>query len=180
VAIAGATGDPYGALFEAPEHDVVLVMIEGVSRFGEPSLVKPFNAKAEPVTVGGAGRLLNLVQATEDPAVANLSLAKAIVDLKDALHRLAELAKAPVAARAPGAPGSETWTLALDETEPTGMALRLQGHGEEALVAAAAPVALQPLELDAMTVADDPGFLDALGAEPNLPTYLVPGLRKLY
>ena len=180
LAISGAAGDPYGTLFEASERDVVLVMIEGVSRFGSPSLVRPFNAKAETVTVGGADRLLNLVQETEDPDVASLSLAEAIADLKDALHRLPELAKAPVAARTPGAPGPDTWRLALDETEPTGMALRLQTPGEEALVAAAAPVALHPLELDAMTVADDPGFLDALAAEPNLPAYLVRGLRKLY
>jgi hypothetical protein len=35
-------------------------------------------------------------------------------------------------------------------------------------------------QLDALTVADDPSWLDALQTEQNLPEYLLPGLRALY
>lgn len=38
---------------------------------------------------------------------------------------------------------------------------------------------LGPMKLDALAVADDPGFLDALATERNLPPYLVPALRRL-
>jgi hypothetical protein len=34
--------------------------------------------------------------------------------------------------------------------------------------------------LDALTVADDPGWLDRVAGEKNLPAYLLPGLRALY
>ena len=39
---------------------------------------------------------------------------------------------------------------------------------------------LEPLELDPLTVADDHDFLDTIDSEPNLPSYLAPGLRALY
>ena len=39
---------------------------------------------------------------------------------------------------------------------------------------------LSPIALDALTVADDPGWLDGLQTEHNLPDYVLPGLRALY
>jgi hypothetical protein len=39
---------------------------------------------------------------------------------------------------------------------------------------------LSPIELDALTVADDPTWLERLSAEMNLPEYLAAGLRALY
>jgi hypothetical protein len=39
---------------------------------------------------------------------------------------------------------------------------------------------LSPIQLDALTVADDSGWLDRLAGEKNLPTYVLPGLRALY
>jgi hypothetical protein len=39
---------------------------------------------------------------------------------------------------------------------------------------------LSPIELDALTVADDQGWLNSLETEHNLPDYLLPGLRALY
>ncbi len=39
---------------------------------------------------------------------------------------------------------------------------------------------LTSIELDALTVADDPGWLDNLTGEKNLPEYVLPGLRTLY
>jgi hypothetical protein len=48
--------------------------------------------------------------------------------------------------------------------------------------AAAPPISslLSPITLDALTVADDRTFLDRVGAQINLPDYIVPGLRELY
>jgi 5-methylthioadenosine/S-adenosylhomocysteine deaminase len=37
-----------------------------------------------------------------------------------------------------------------------------------------------PLELDRLTVADDPHWLETIDNERNLPDWLAPGLRKLY
>jgi hypothetical protein len=81
------------------------------------------------------------------------------------------------------------WGLALDELEPTGFELRprvpLDGRATgPALVTAAASKPLSeivgPLELDALTVADDRDWLDKIDAERNLPEWVAPGLRKLY
>jgi hypothetical protein len=49
-------------------------------------------------------------------------------------------------------------------------------------VAAAAPISalLRPITLDPLTVADDPGFLDRVGAEKNLPAWLAPGLKRVH
>jgi len=49
-------------------------------------------------------------------------------------------------------------------------------------VAGAEPLSamLMPIELDALTVADDPTWLARLETQKNLPGYLVPGLRELY
>jgi hypothetical protein len=39
---------------------------------------------------------------------------------------------------------------------------------------------LGPLKLDPLTVADDPGWLDAIEAQGNLPDFIKDGLRALY
>lgn len=47
---------------------------------------------------------------------------------------------------------------------------------------AAQPISplLSPMNLDALTVADDPDFLDRVAAQTNLPGYIAPTLRELY
>jgi hypothetical protein len=180
VAVQGEDGDPYARLIESSESDVVLVAIDGVPRFGWPSLVRPFNAAAEPLRVGGQDRVINLEDAAGDPDVASLTLAEAASTLRDALQRLPELASMPLAARAPGPMRQPMWRLALDEIEDTGLALRMSFPGERRVLEATAPIQLQPLELDPLTIADDHDWLDVLDAEPNLPAYLAPGLRALY
>jgi 5-methylthioadenosine/S-adenosylhomocysteine deaminase len=80
-----------------------------------------------------------------------------------------------------------TWSLVLDELEPTGMDVRphlpLAGHATMAeakgKVAAKEPV-LKPLKLDPITVVDDSDFLDAIGKEKNLPEFVKEGLPQLY
>jgi hypothetical protein len=81
--------------------------------------------------------------------------------------------------------------LELDEFEHTGFKLRphlpLAATDEntgplDRPPAEHAPISslLEPLTLDALTVADDPGWLDRIAAERNLPDYLAPALRDLY
>jgi hypothetical protein len=79
--------------------------------------------------------------------------------------------------------------LALDEFEHTDLTQRphlpLSGAFTGPLDDATAPegplsAMLSPIELDALTVADDPGWLEGLAGEKNLPDYLLPGLRALY
>jgi hypothetical protein len=96
---------------------------------------------------------------------------------------------APLDARA-----KPEWTIALDEICACGVefAPRLAFNGprdfsgvERAprLLAAAAPklsTVLKPIELDPLTVADDPNFLDRIEQQPNVPAGLRAALRNLY
>jgi imidazolonepropionase-like amidohydrolase len=195
--VSRADGDPYAALIESMETDIRLVMIGGVPRHGEPKLMRALGVtKGESVRVGGQARTLFLDQATEDPAIGSVSLAQATATLTDALARLPELAKALETRPAPAfafrvGPQPVTWRLALDELIPGGLDLRphLPAPGTHAptgptLVAAAVtkPLSqlLKPLELDHLTVADDPDFLMRIAAAKNLPAFLKTGLPTLY
>jgi 5-methylthioadenosine/S-adenosylhomocysteine deaminase len=117
-------------------------MINGVARYGVPSLVRGLIARegdgtgssaargVESLRVGGRDRLLFLDHSTGDSDVAELPLRKATATLRSALHDLPKLARAMErprpAERAPldAAPSVE-WSLALDEIEPSG---QLQRH----------------------------------------------------
>jgi hypothetical protein len=195
-------GDPYGALLRADERSMRAVLIGGVPRFGLPSLLKRLGADGgEPVTVGGGKRVLNLSQATADPAVGAISLGEARGRLEEALKNLKELRRkqeerglmraAVPGTRAPGEP--MRWGLALDELQETGMELRprlpwgkrrrLTGPSLSPRAGAkAVPLSelLGPLTLDPLTVADDGDFLDQIERERNLPPFVAKGLRGLY
>src|SRR5262249_51171830 len=156
-----------------------LVVINGVPRFGESSLMKKLKASGETVKIEGATRTLFLTQATANAVVAKITLAEATSTLKQALKNLPNHKKkagvfkpgAKKAMATRSAKGHEVWTLALDEIAPTGMDLRphLPFDGESTMAtprgALLAPPKLQPLTLDPLTVADDDGFLNTLFAE---------------
>ena len=195
--VAGVEGDPYAQLLGARESNLALVMINGVARCGEPSLMRALGADGEPLLVGGSQRLLNLEQRTEDPVTAAISFAQARDRLSAALSRLPDLASERLAALVSGpagplaGPAEPTWYLALDELEQTGMELRHRlpfGQDENrtgpalptALDLQALAVQLQPLQLDALTAIDDGDLLDRIGRQRNLPAYVAPGLRQLY
>jgi 5-methylthioadenosine/S-adenosylhomocysteine deaminase len=195
IVIDGNSGNPYDALLHADERSLRLVMIGGVPRFGLPGLLERLGAPGEEVTVGGRKRALNLKQETADPVVGALTFAEARDRLRDALANLKELRKQQEQQGVAGFGlfdgGPLRWALALDELRPTGMELRprlrfrRRRTGPELappMEAAGPPLSeiLEPLELDPLTVADDHDFLDTISAEPNLPTYLAPGLRSLY
>jgi 5-methylthioadenosine/S-adenosylhomocysteine deaminase len=192
---------PLGPLFKGDERTVQLVAINGTPRYGIPALMTADGPGTETLSVGGEQRVLYLTQSTEDPDVAAVSFADAKAKLVDALQNLKAIRLEQEAAR-PRRAGLEPLAaapdvqaghprLALDEFEHTDVTQRphlpLDGTITGPLDHAAASAPEQPLSamlsaitLDALTVADDPGWLDRLETEHNLPDYLLPGLRALY
>jgi hypothetical protein len=142
-------------------------------------------AQAEAGSAGGRARLLFLTQATGDPLVGKLSLKAASDLLKDALHRLPELAKDVDKQKL----SPDDTFLVLDHDEPDGIDQRphLPGPGGEltAMVdgfGAGTPLAdlLVPLKLDPLTVVDDDQFVDTLAAEKNLPKEVADRVPDLF
>ncbi|HLA70495.1 MAG TPA: amidohydrolase family protein [Steroidobacteraceae bacterium] len=190
--VDGAGGDPFDHLIEARETDIALVLINGVPRFGTAPLFSKLGVTgAEIVKVGGASRRVFWKQETQDPQVGKISLSDATEQLVDAFKKLPQLAKklekpVPMSRLAPREP---RWELSLDEIEPTGAGVRpnlLFGHQH----VAAQPLSgtgskplsqiVVPLDLDALTVANDADFLDRVDTQQNIPAWLAPGLRALY
>jgi hypothetical protein len=200
IVLDGSAADPYDALIRARETDLQLVMINGVARYGSKELMSALVPADQTVKVDGETRRLYLKQETADPAVSPLGLGAAIDTLRDALQNIAKLAKKaekakPEARRALDAPEPVTWSLALDEIADTGMELRprlpLDGPrdftgpskvGRATVREASQPLStlLEPIELDALTVAGDDDFLDQVEGEANVPEAIRNGLRALY
>jgi 5-methylthioadenosine/S-adenosylhomocysteine deaminase len=149
----------------------------------------------EKLSVGGEQRVLYLKQDTEDPDVAALRYADAQAKLADALQNIKAIRLEQEARHGPEALAAEPSVqaghprLALDEFEHTEFTQRphlpLDGAATGPLDAGPetpVPISslLSPIDLDALTVADDAGWLDRVAAEVNLPAYLAPGLRALY
>ena len=193
--------DPYDALIHAKETAIRLVMINGVARYGVPALMALLSPDDQTVKVGGQSRKLFLKQQTSDPDVAVVSLSKATSQLRNALLNITTLAKEAekpkaVAARklALDATAKPVWSLALDEIQDRGEDIRprLPFNGPSdftgakraavKVTAAAPPLSsiLKPIQLDPLTVADDPGFLDSIELQPNLPEAVKSNLRALY
>jgi 5-methylthioadenosine/S-adenosylhomocysteine deaminase len=199
VVFAGKTGDPYEALLRSRETSIRLVMVNGVARYGMPALMTRLGAKGEALRVGGKERRIHLAQETADPHVASLTLGAARTALKQAFRRLPELAREleqpkPMRPRraALDAPKPVVWSLALDEIQDTAVELRprlplngptdFTGPLRTPLRAPSTPLSalLKAVELDPLTVADDPNFLKRIASQPNLPKWLRDGLAKLY
>jgi len=81
---------------------------------------------------------------------------------------------------------SPQWSLHSDETTMRPFLHQGMAGLEAARKLLAAPPSvplsqlLEPLKLDALTVADDPTFWDRLVKQPNLPDYIKHGLPVLY
>jgi hypothetical protein len=193
IVVRGDAGDPYRQLIHAQETDLSLVMINGVARYGLPSLVsKTTNAApTESLTVGGKKRSINLLDSLADPAIGSISLAQAKSLLAETMHDLPGLENAPAPLREGMALRSRaqgpTWQLALDEVIDTGEAMRpeIPFHGKRTapnieVSAAEAARPLIPLQLDPLTVTDDHTFLERISAQNNLPSGFAAALAALY
>ena len=196
--IDGVDGDPYDALIHARETQIRLVMIEGVARYGEPRLMHALHADGEALRVGGQPRTLFLKDGDGDPDVEAVPLSTAARALAQALHALPELARALEAPQAPHAlrlvldsARRPSWSLALDDIRDDGMDLRprlpydgpLDFTGPRVVSRpSSTPLSelLGPIELDPLTVADDPHFLGRIATEPNVPAAIRDGLALLY
>lgn len=194
VVIEGAAGDCYAQLIKASEGDIRLVMIAGVRRLAVQELSAGMMG-IEAFKIDGKTVNLNLHDATSDPIVEGLKLSTAIDRLTGGLKNIKSLAVAlehppqPVGAgphaRAAAAAQAPAWTLVLDHDEGHGESIRPRfasaTHPEPVarlsrleLAAAAAPLSqiLAPLDLDAITVADDAGYWPGLREQKNLPKAL--------
>jgi cytosine/adenosine deaminase-related metal-dependent hydrolase len=195
--VAGQAGRPYRQLLRGDERRVLLVVINGTPRYGTTALLAADGPDLEPLQVGGESRVLYLAQTQEDPDVAAVSYGQAKSRLTDALRNIKQIRleqearqkEAPSSSREATLQSAGPVRLALDEFEFTEFTQRphLPLHGvatgpTELAPAAAAPISslLEPMSLDPLTVADDPGFLDQVSHEANLPAWLAPGLRALY
>ncbi len=175
------SGDEYQQVIEARETSITLVMIDGVPRVGQPSLMKRFGynrADLEEFKVAGSTRLLNLVDDSTHPLVRDLGLGEAIQRLTDAMHNLPELARQLDGASASG--------LFSGSTDPSGMPWRVMLDFEseaEDIALAARPLSdyvTEPMELPGITTVDDRTYLPALVAARNLPESIKKGLPPLY
>lgn len=183
----------------AKETAIRLVMINGVARYGMPGLMSALGAQGETLRVGGKTRSLYLDQATADPDVSGMSWGAARSALRVALRNLPKLARKlenpksmPLRRSLLDAPEPVVWSLALDEIQETAVDLgpRLPFNGPNDFTgpervssrAATAPlsVILQPIDLDPLTVADDPDFLSNIANQPNVPEPIRTGLASLY
>ena len=195
--IEGSHDDPYESLIKASETSISLVMINGIARYGTPELMDALGPKGESLLVGGKDRRLFLEQVSADPAVPEVSLRTARSTLRKAFRDLPKLARElekhkKVTAGVLDAPEPVVWSLALDEIEATGMDLRprlpfagprdFTGPKRVSVGAAAPPLSkiLESITLDALTVVDDPNFLEQIAAQPNVPEEIRKGLAELY
>jgi hypothetical protein len=179
IIVKGTTKDAYRQLIEARETSITMVMIDGVPRVGQPSLMNRFGPRTETITVGGATRVLNLADPNSDPLVGAETLTHATAALADGMERLPELAAAVDAASVNGvfggvADAAGTQWRVVPDFEEDDLAM---GY-----VSASEPYAfwVSKMTLDPITVADDPTHLRTLLGARNLPDFVKTGLPPLY
>jgi hypothetical protein len=187
-------GDPYQGVIRATEAEVRLVVVGGVPRYGLPDLVRALvtpDEEVEDARVAAQLRAIHLASA--DPLVPTIRFSEAYAILSDALRDLPLLAEersTPLTRALALRPAPQAgWQLALDEIEPTGVAMRpeltLRGRRtapapsmrERAVRPPLPPV---PIAIDAPTVAGDAAFWSVLAQERNLPDYVKVELPPLY
>jgi 5-methylthioadenosine/S-adenosylhomocysteine deaminase len=188
--VAGEGGDAHGHLFTRSEHDVELVVVNGVPRYGASQVVRRLlgeaAAKAETGTVGGRARLWYLGQPSADAVVGGLTLAEATDLLSDGMQHLPDLARDLFAAPSVD---PDALVLVLDHDEPDGTAQRphlpdrngeLTAMLNEPQTATPLSELLVPLTLDPLTVSDDSHFVDALAKQANLPKEVAAHVTDLF
>ena len=179
VAVDGRSGDSYRALIEARESSISLVVIDGVPRLGQPSLMDRFAGTTEAFEVGRSQRKLALADPQADELVGGLGLADAVAALSDGMARLPDLAAELDASRAAGSLGGvvdaagTSWRIVPD-LEADDLARGIDSAAE--------PLAdwVEPMRLDPLTVVDDIGHLRSLMAARNLPEAIKDGLPALH
>lgn len=163
--VEGAGGDPYRALREARESDILFVMIGGRVRLGRVEHLALVPGREEVVRIGGRPYLLDLAQ-SNDP-LNGLSFTTATAKLSYGLEHMPELGREFVTDRALYEGLTRDQPLAIYLEYDAGL------DGASSLFAAAAtaidPDQLVPMVLEPATEADDIGYRARLRANSNLP-----------
>jgi 5-methylthioadenosine/S-adenosylhomocysteine deaminase len=177
--IAGKAADPYALLVRSKEKDIALVLIGGERKYGRATLMKGVPA-AETLHVGE--RKFAAVF-DRDPDLLFMSLSEATETLGAALRKLPELVggkwahQLGLAAAAP----DTGWRLADDAQEDVPFdANREQRRATFAALAATPPLPTVPIDLDPLTIGDDPHFIERIRAARNLPADIRDGLAQFY
>ncbi len=181
----GQSGDDFMRVLGARETSISLVVIDGVPRVGQPSLMKRFKfavADLEELDVGGSARKLYLTQEDAHPLVKGLSLGKAINELERAMANLPNLAKDLTNGTASGFVGGSIAGTAGVAADGVRVFLDFEEDLEDVAMAARplTDFVTEPMNLPGITVPDDSDFLKLLVAARNLPEYVKIGLPLLY
>jgi 5-methylthioadenosine/S-adenosylhomocysteine deaminase len=192
VVLNGRQDDPYAKLLTSRETSIILVVIGGVPRYGQERLMLKFGGNTEAWKVDQAKRALNLENAHPGPLSENPALTQATDLLRKNLLSLPQLA-AQLEDSSAGVLNAlqdntqERWTVALDmeDTEEGSIFSTAIGDLLGPEVTAAGEIIplsqlLQPIDLDAITVADDKHYFDRLEKQINLPDYIKTDLPALY
>jgi 5-methylthioadenosine/S-adenosylhomocysteine deaminase len=173
--LSGTTGDPYTKLCRAKETDIVLVVIDGVPKYGRSTFMKALAPGAETVHVGHE---IFMAAFDKDPDLPFVTLADATASLADALKHLPDLVNAKpkmLMARNPNA-----FTLDADEQEEAPFDLDpVQRNAAKMMMLAAPPLPPVAVDLDPVTLVDDAKFFDNLKAAANLPADIKSGIAAL-
>ncbi|GAC1402954.1 MAG: amidohydrolase family protein [Candidatus Velthaea sp.] len=160
--------DPYFHLLSAREERITLVFVNGEPAFGTGAHMRELGIEGETVQIGASSRIIAKRAADVDPAVGAISLARATSMLRDALRNLPELQRRALeAAQAPASATDQTWRLRLPELD-------------DVPVEMTALPSVEPIELDALTVAGDCRYFDSLSRQLNAPTGLASSLERLF
>ncbi len=180
VAINGQQGDEYEQLVMARETSVTLVVIDGVPRIGQKSIMKRFTIaeeNLEEVQISSSSRYLYLEQEEADDLVEAVTYTEAEQRLKNALANLPQLAINYDTASNDGIFNGSVGR------QHTRFRLMHDFEEEENPFIAAIPMSdfvTSPKELESPVAAGDSQFFRSLMDARNLPEFVKKGLPPLF
>ena len=183
----GSQGSGYQRLLYSSEADITLVVINGVPRYGTAMLMEPFGIETERLKIGQKEeeRVLYLRQTDGTAFVGTLTLREAQNRLRTGLRNLPNppnFVEPPLAILEERTPPEE-FTLVLDNDGEIGQSLRPLSPmlTPPPFATEALEDILVPMELDVLTVTDDPAeYFNMLTNQINLPDYVKNNLPKFY
>jgi 5-methylthioadenosine/S-adenosylhomocysteine deaminase len=192
IVLNGRRGDVYSKLLTSRETSITLVVIGGVPRYGQVKLMQKFSGDSEAWKVGSSKRALHLEDSKPSPLPQKPTLTQATDLLSTNLRDLPKQAKAveDVSSGVMNALRDNTqerWAVVLDLDDagfPGMFSTAIGGLLGPMITATGEVISLsqlaQPIELDAITIADDPGYFTRLKNQINLPNYIKTGLPTFY
>jgi 5-methylthioadenosine/S-adenosylhomocysteine deaminase len=201
IAVNGTGGDPYEHLLDARETSITLVVVDGIPRVGQRSLMDRFAGDHERVMLGRSDRLLDLTTADGADPLGGITLTDSKARLREALDDLPGLADAldrgvlaegfPAALRDVAGPSAAPAGAAADgfpDTEPTRWVVKLDfaddlsefGSAHGLMDVGRLADWVEPMVFEDLSVADDPGFLSAIVQARNVPRFVKVGLPRAY